>query len=550
MTKNVDSFDFVVVGAGAAGCIIAARLAEDPAVTVCLLEAGPLDRNIWIHVPAGFTRTLFNPNITWQFKTEPTVNTGGRPIAVTQGRVVGGSGSINGLMYNRGQRQDFDLWAAQGNPGWSFDQVLPYFKRSERRITDGISPLRGRSGPIPVTDMDWIHPISEAFIQGAIESGIPRNPDYNGGNQAGVGYFQRMIERGLRVSSAKAFLRPGARHRNLHLVTNARATTLVFEGNKTVGVRYARRRGGDEIEVHARREVIVACGPVNTPRLLQISGIGPGELTRSLGAPIVADSPGVGANLKDHYSVRVVMRSADRVQTLNQLVRGPQLLAQIARWVTGKPSILAVSPSMVYVFGNSSLNSGPPDLQCVFTPGSYQEGRHYMLDRYPGVTAGVWQHRPRSRGFVRAVSRDPWIDPLIQPNYLSDPLDQQVLVDGIRFVRRLLNSPRMSSYVQVETIPGPEFVTDEALLEFARQNGSTGYHLVGTARMGPAGDPFAVVDDKLRVKGVLNLRVVDSSVMPDIPSANTFAASMMIAEKAADLLKTGTPHRGLCLDTQ
>ena len=540
MTKNADSFDFVVVGAGSAGCVLAARLAEDPAVTVCLLEAGPLDRNIWIHVPAGFTRTLFNPDITWQFKTEPTANTGGRPIAVTQGRVVGGSGSINGLMYNRGQREDFDLWAARGNEGWSFDEILPYFKRSERRISKELSSMRGRGGPIPVTDMDWMHPVSEAFIQGAVDLGIVRNSDYNSGDQAGVGYFQRMIERGLRVSSAKGFLRSGTRRHNLHLITDARVTTLIFAGNVAIGVRYGRRRGGEQTEVHARREVILAAGPVNTPRLMQISGIGSGELIQSLGVPVIAHSPGVGANLKDHYSVRVVMRSPDHVQTLNQLVRGPQLLGQAARWIMGKPSILAVSPSMVYVFGNSSLNVGRPDLQCVFTPGSYQEGKHYILDRYPGVTGGVWQHRPRSRGFVRALSPDPWVDPLIQPNYLSDPVDQQVLVDGIRFVRRLMNSSRMRPYVDVETIPGPGSVTDEALLEFARHRGSTGYHLVGTARMGPADDPLAVVDDQLRVKEVQRLRVVDSSVMPDIPSANTYAASMMIAEKAADFVKSST----------
>lgn len=538
MTSNDNEiFDYVIVGAGTAGSIVASRLAEDPSVSVCVLEAGPSDLRPYVYMPAGFTKTLTQNAVTWQFKTEPTENTGGRRISTTQGRVVGGSGSINGLMYNRGQPADYDHWAQLGNRGWGYQDILPYFTRTEKRIGYGVEGVRGRSGPVPVTDMDWIHPVSEAFIDVARKSGLPRNPDYNGGDQEGVGYFQRIIKNGLRVSTAAAFLRPALKKGNIKLITNARATSIVFEANRAKGVKYVTSRGGTPNIVAARREVILCSGTVNTARLLQISGVGPGALLQELGVPRVREMAGVGENLIDHYSARTVMRAKDDVVTLNELARGTRLGWQIARWLMRKPNVLALSPSQVFVFCKSDKSLDLPDLQCVFTPGSYKEGKHYVLDSYPGVTAGAWQHRPLSKGYVRAKSIDTWVDPVIQPNYLDHPTDQKVMVAGMQMMRELLHHPDLAKYLQEETVPGPRVKTDEDMLDFVKKNGSTGYHLVGTARMGSADDPLAVVDDQLRAHGLQGLRIADASVMPMIPSANTYAASMMIAEKASDLIK-------------
>ncbi len=540
MTRSASSgqtFDYVIVGAGAAGSIVAARLAEDSAASVCVLEAGPSDLRPFVYLPAGFTKTLTQEAVTWQFKTEPTANTAGRRISATQGRVVGGSGSINGMVYNRGQPADYDHWAQLGNTGWGYRDVLPYFKRSEARVGEADDAVRGRSGPVPVTDMDWLHPVSEAFIEAAVRSGWPRNPDYNSGEQEGVGYFQRFISNGLRVSTAAAFLRPSLKKGNVELVTNARVTSIILDGAKARGVRYVRERGGPETQILARREVVLCAGTVNTARLLQISGIGPGDLLQELGVPVVRERPGVGSNLMDHYSARIVMRARPGVVTLNELARGPRLVWQVLRWLARRPNILAQCPSQVFLFCKSNPGLDLPDIQCVFTPGSYKQGKHYVLDAYPGVTAGAWQHRPLSRGYVRAVSRDPFVDPIVQPNYLEHPMDQGVLVSGMQMVRKLLHSPDLVKYLQEETVPGPGVQSDEEMLDFVRSNGSTAYHLVGTARMGRADDDLAVVDSELRVHGVGSLRIADASVMPMIPSANTYAASMMIGEKASDLIR-------------
>lgn len=535
--ETTNSFDYVIVGAGAAGSVLANRLTETPGVSVCVLEAGPPDRNPWIHIPAGFTKTLFDPGFTWQFKTEPTALTGGRGIATTQGRTLGGSSSVNGMVYNRGQPADLDSWAQRGNRGWSYEDVLPYYRKSEQRIGFGDDARRGREGGIPVTDMDWIHPVSEAFIAGCEGLGIRRNPDYNSGDQAGVGYFQRTIHKGRRVSAAVAFLRPALRRRQIDLRTDARANAILFEGKRAVGVRYQTTREGPSHEVRARREVIVSAGTVNTARLLQISGVGPAGLLDELGVPVVHELAGVGENFRDHYAARVVMRAKAGTTTLNEIARGPRLGLQIARWATGRSSILATAPSHVHVFWKSWAGADAPDLQCVFTPGSYQQGKTYILDDYPGVTAGAWPHRPESSGHVRARSRDPFVDPVIQPNYMSSPMDRQVLLGGIRLVRRMLATPELAPYLEAETLPGPSAQSDDELLAFARENGTTTYHLIGTAKMGPASDPGAVVDDQLRVHGMQGLRVIDASIMPAMPSANTYATTLMIAERGADLIR-------------
>ena len=536
MGENVDSFDYVIVGAGAAGCVLANRLTETPGTTVCVLEAGPPDRNPWIHIPAGFTKTLFDPAFTWQFKTEPTELTGGRAIATTQGRTLGGGSSVNGMIYNRGQPADLDSWAQRGNRGWSYDDVLPYYRKSEQRVGYG-GERRGREGKIPITDMDWIHPLSEAFIAGCVGMGIPRNPDYNSGDQAGVGYYQRTIYKGRRVSAAVAFLRPAVRRGRVEVRTNARASGIILEGKRAVGVRYLTEQGGTPHEVRARREVIVSAGTVNTARLLQISGIGPAGLLGDLGIPVQHELSGVGENFRDHFAARMVARAKPGTTTLNELARGTSLGQQVLRWATGKPSILATAPSHVHVFWKSWQGADAPDLQCVFTPGSYQQGKTYILDDYPGMSAGAWPHRPESRGHVRARSADPFIDPIIQPNYLSDPMDRRTLIGGLRLVRQMLATPELAPFVDRETLPGAGVQSDDELLAFARENGTTTYHLIGTAKMGPASDPGAVVDDQLRVHGLQGLRVIDASIMPTMPSANTYATTLMIAERGADLIR-------------
>ena len=548
-TRDSEVFDYVIVGAGAAGAILAHRLTEDGRSTVCLLEAGPRDWHPFLHIPAGFIKVLFNPAFTWQFSSEPTELTGGRRIPLPQGRTLGGSTSVNGLVYNRGQREDYDGWAALGNRGWSYAEVLPYFKRNERRIGDGDERFRGRDGPLPVSDIEWIHPICEQFIAGAEGLGLPRNPDYNGESQAGVGYFQRTIEGRWRMSTGRAYLWPARGRRNLAVRTNARATAIVFDGRRATGVRWCRgSEGATARVVSARREVVVCAGAINTPKLLQLSGLGPAELLRRIGVPVVHELAGVGANLRDHYSVRFVAGAKD-MTTMNELSRAPRLWGQISNWARGRPNILALSPSLVHWFWHSKEGLARPDLQGVFSPASYREGYVGVLDTYPGMTCGVWQHRPHSAGVVEARSADPFADPLVQPNYLADERDRAVLIGGMRLARRLLQTPELARFVRGESLPGPQVQSDDELLDFARRYGVSSYHVDGTAKMGPASDPAAVVDDELRVHGVQKLRVVDASVMPTIPSANTCAATMMIAEKAADLIRGLPPLEPVVLES-
>jgi choline dehydrogenase len=535
-SREADAFDYVIVGAGAAGAILAHRLSEDGRSTVCVLEAGPSDWHPFLHIPAGFIKVLFNPAVTWQFKSEPNPLTHNRRIPLPQGRTLGGSTSINGLVYNRGQREDYDQWAALGNRGWSYAHVLPYFKRNERRI-GGDDTYRGRDGLLPVSNIEWIHPVCERFIAGAQGMGLPRNPDYNGASQAGVGYFQRTIDGRWRMSTARTYLRPARGRRNLDVRTNARAVAVLFDGKRATGVRYVRGNEAGTLEkVTARREVIVCGGAINTPKLLQLSGVGPAELLRRIGVPLVHELGGVGRNLRDHFSARLVAGVKD-VATINELSRAPRLWGQVGNWLLGRPNILALSPSLVHFFWNSREGLPRPDLQGVFAPASYKEGYVGMLDAFPGMTCGVWQHRPDSKGTVEARSADPFAEPVIQPNYLQDERDQRTLLGGIRLARRLLQTPELAQFARAESLPGLKIQSDDELLDFARRYGVSSYHLNGTARMGRAGDPAAVVDDELRVHGLAGLRVVDSSVMPTIPSANICAATMMIAEKAADLIR-------------
>ena len=535
MPSAVDSFDYVIIGGGTAGALLTNRLSEDGA-SVCLLEAGPRDINPLIHIPAGYIRNIYSKRLTWGFEAEASAGTAQRRFSLPQGRVLGGSSSINGLNHNRGQSADFDHWAERGNPGWSYNDVLPYFRRSECRIGEADEHYRGREGEMPITDLDWHHPVTTAFVNGAQELGIPNNPDYNGVSQDGAGYFQRCIHKGFRFSSARAFLGSARKRPGVEIRTNAQVTAILFEGKRAVGVRY--KKGGPagaEHTVNARREVIVCTGTINTAKLLQISGVGDAALLGDIGVPVVHDLPGVGNHLRDHYGVRMVS-TVKGIRTINNRVQGPPLLLEIARWLLRKPSLLAVSPSLAHVFWKSDETMANPDLQFVFTPASFREGVVGLLDKKPGMTCGVWQERPQSTGFVRARSANPFETPVVQPNYLAEEIDQRILLAGMHLGRRLMRTSLLAPYFERETAPGGDVQTDDELLDFARQNGTTVYHLIGTARMGPASDPDAVVDAQLRVHGLEALRVVDASIMPTMPSANTNAATMMIAEKGADMI--------------
>ena len=529
-------FDYVVVGAGSAGCILASRLTESGKNTVCLLEAGPPDWNPFIHIPAGFIKTLYNPKINWMYEAEPTYWTADRIIDVPRGKTLGGSSSINGHIYNRGQRLDYDTWSQRGNRGWGYADILPYFKRCEQRIGAGDDTFRGRDGNLQVTDLNYKHPLCEAFMEGAGELGIPRNLDYNGSSQEGISYVQRTTYRRRRVSTARAFLNPAKKRSNLKVVTNAFVTRILLDSKTARGVEFSKGgQGGELSQVSAKKEVILSGGTINSPQLLQLSGIGEGALLRSLGIEVVHELAGVGENLRDHYAPRFCAR-VKGIETINEQSKGVKLLGEIAKYFVGGRSILNLSPSMVYGFWHSDPVAKNNDIQFVFAPASYKLGKHGLLADHPGFTVAAWQHRPDSKGWVRLRSADPFEKPIIQPNYLSEESDRAVTIKAMRLARSLMHTKSMSPYFDGEEYPGSEIESDDELLDAARHWGSTTYHVMGTCRMGPDSDPMAVVDDNLRVKGIANLRVIDASIMPTMLSANLNAGAMMIGEKGADLV--------------
>lgn len=537
-------FDYIVVGAGSAGCVLANRLTEDGTATVLLLEAGGKDTNPMIHIPVGYAKTLKDPKVNWLYETEADESSGGRPHVWPRGKVLGGSSSINGLLYVRGQSADYDNWAQLGCSGWSYSDVLPYFKRAEGNERLG-GELHGTDGPLNVSDPTDRHPISNACIEAGVQAGLPFNDDVNGESQDGISYFQLTIKNGRRWSAAMAYLRPALARANLKLEINAQAETVLFEGKRAVGVRF--RQDGKTVEAKARREVILSGGAVNSPQLLELSGIGDPAVLTAAGIEVRHALPGVGANLQDHYVVTAAWRLKDCV-SVNELSRGWRFMREAARYAFQRKGLLTLSAAHVQAYIRTRPGLDGPDVQYHILPATMDveklaNEQVMELERLPGLTIAPCQLRPESRGTIHVKSADPFAPPAIRPNYLSDKLDQDTIVAGLRWARKLASQPALAPYVAQELLPGAEADSDEALLDYARMAGSTIYHPVGTAAMGRPGDPRAVVDAELRVFGIEGLRVVDASVMPRLVSGNTNAPTIMVAEKASDMIRAAARAR-------
>ncbi len=532
-----DEYDYIVVGAGSAGCVLAARLSEDPATRVLLLEAGPPDRSPWIHLPIGYGKTMWDPAVNWCFHTDPDPNMNGRRIYWPRGKTLGGSSSINGLIYIRGQREDYDHWARLGNVGWGYDDVLPYFIRSECNQR-GADAFHGDRGPLRVSDIGARDALIEAFIDGAAEQGVPRNDDFNGAGQEGAGYYQLNTWRGLRWSTAKGYLRPARRRPNLRVLTGAHATRVLFEGRRAVGVDF--RQGQAEQQARCRAEVMLCAGAIQSPQLLQLSGIGPAALLARHGITVLHDAPGVGENLQDHLQVRLIFE-ATRPTTNDRLNSWHGQAALGLQWLFYRSGPLAVGINQGACFMRALPGeSATPDTQFhVATLSADMAGG--KVHPFSGMTLSVCQLRPESRGHIRIRSADARMPPEMQPNYLSTELDRRTAVAGMKAARAIAASAAMRPHLKREVKPGPEAGDDAALLEFCRNHGATIFHPSGTCKMG--NDALAVLDARLRVRGVQGLRVVDGSAMPTLVSGNTNAPIVMMAEKAADLVREDAAQR-------
>jgi len=530
VAESIGTFDFIIIGAGSAGCVLANRLSASGRHRVLLLEAGGPDRNPWIHIPIGYAKLFRNPRYNWMFETEPQAELNGRRIFQPRGKVLGGSSSINGLVYIRGQKEDFDTWQQLGNAGWSFAEVLPYFKRAEDQQR-GADEYHGVGGPLAVSDQTEPHELCEAFIRAGAETGLPRNDDFNGANQEGIGYFQTTARNGRRCSTAVGYLKPAMKRPNLRVLTGAVAERVLFEGKAATGIVF--RHEGELKRAMAAREVVLSAGSIGSPQLLELSGWGRAEVLQPLGIPVIENAPGVGENLQDHLQVRMVMRCRKPI-TLNDDYRSWLRRAGMGlRYALQRKGPLTVSAGYAAAFFRSSTRVASPDIQVHFILFSTNRMGDALHD-FSGFTASTCHLRPESRGSIHIRSSAADAAPAIQPNYLSSEADRQANIEGLKGLRRIVQAPAMAPYLEAEIEPGVARASDADLLDYIRSAASTIYHPAGTCGMGS--DPRSVVTPQLKLRGATGLRIADASVMPRLVSGNCNAAIIMIAEKASDLI--------------
>ncbi len=524
--------DYLVIGAGAAGCVVANRLSLSNKFSVVCIEAGGNDNNPFIKIPAGFSKTVYNKNLNWPYYTSPSKNSVNRYIQFPRGKVIGGSSSINGHLYVRGQSADYNGWAQLGCIGWDWDNVLPYFKKAETR-TNGDKRVRGKNGPLIISDLTEVHPLTEIFINTVDKLGIKKNPDYNSGDQEGTSTYQNMIKNSVRWSAADAYLKPILQNHNFKLIKNSLVIKLLLKNKKIDGVLF--ETGKVRKKVLVKKEIILCAGAINSPHLLQLSGIGNKFDLEQVGIKCLHHLTEVGKNLKDHYAVRIAMR-VKGISSYNEKSRGILLLNEILKYFLFKRGMLTTPVSSAGVFAKTKSELQNPNVQMLFAPASYQSVNvgTAKLERLPGMTCGVTQLRPASKGWVKAISNLSNVPPEIQPNYLDNEFDKQTIVEGIKLVRKFFSSSPINQYCVKEINPGEIIATDNQLLNYALENGSTIYHPIGTCRMG--NDEKSVVDLTLKVRGIKNLRIIDASIMPEMVSGNTYAATNMIAEKGSDCI--------------